>query len=74
MGSSLLAFILGMFCKVLMVINNLSDKLLIHDNNYTVFFLCIVLMPALLYATKNIPLYYTVYEQDTMAKLDVYEY
>ena len=73
-NGSPIAFILGLFCKVLLVIDTLSEKLLIHEYNHTVFFACLLIMPILIYAIKNIPIRYTVYEASTNAKLDIYDY
>ena len=68
------AFIFGLFCKLFLVIDTLSEKLLIHEYNHTVFFVSLLIMPVLIYAIKNIPIRYTVYEASTNEKLDIYDY
>ena len=69
-----IAFLFSLFLKIFVVIDLISDKLLIHEFNYAVFFMSILIMPALLYLIKMIPQRYTVYSGDTISKLDLYEY
>ena len=71
---SLLAIPFGFLIKFILLIDTLSERLMIHDNNFTVFFLTLCLMPILIYLVKNIPLKYAVYEASTMQKLDTYNF
>ena len=50
--TNIFSFIVGFFFKILLVLNNMSEKLLIHDYNYFVFFFTLVLLPTLMYAIK----------------------
>ena len=71
---SFLSFVGSLFFKLFQLVNNFSEKLLIHEFNYAVFFSSVALLPTLLYAIKQIPLRYTVYSEDAIEKLDSYEY
>ena len=73
-NESFFAFIFSLLLKLLQLVDIISEKLLVHEFNYAVFFMSIVLMPAWLYAIKTIPLRYTVYSKDTIFKLDSYEF
>ena len=73
-NESFFAFIFSLLLKLLQLVDIISEKLLVHEFNYAVFFMSIVLMPTWLYAIKTIPLRYTVYSKDTIFKLDSYEF
>ena len=64
----------ALLCKVLLIVDTLSERLLIHEYNYSVFFISLLMMPILIYLVKTIPLKYAVYEVATMQKLDKYSY
>lgn len=48
----MLAYVLSFLFKVFMLLNIVSEKLLIHEFNYAVFFLCLLAMPSFIYAIK----------------------
>ena len=51
-SSNIFTFIMSFFFRILLFINNVSEKLLIHEHNYAVFFLSLMLLPTLIYAIK----------------------
>ena len=69
-----MAFCLRLVHWLILIVDRGNTKLMIHDYNYAVFFLSLVVLPILIYAVKMIPLRWQVYSEVTMGKLETYTY
>ena len=58
-----------------LVSNTITDKLLIHEHNYTVALVLVCIIPFLAYLIQYfIPAKFTLYSKSTIEQLDRYEF